>query len=76
MKTMLALAATLWVLSGCAVYDGRGGYYGDGYKKPHPHGCPPARPKKAIADKAAEKTRSGGFFASYSSSGLSHPMRP
>jgi hypothetical protein len=30
MKTMLALAATLFVLSGCAVYDGRGGYYDDG----------------------------------------------
>jgi hypothetical protein len=46
MKTMLALAATLWVLSGSAVYDGRGGYYGDGYKKPHPHGCPPGQAKK------------------------------
>ena len=46
MKTMLALAAALWVLSGCAVYDGRGGYYGDGYKKPHPHGCPPGQAKK------------------------------
>lgn len=46
MKTMLALAATVWVLSGCAVYDGRGGYDDDGYKKPHPHGCPPGQAKK------------------------------
>ncbi|WP_167002156.1 hypothetical protein [Comamonas sp. Tr-654] len=44
MQTMLALAVTLWVLSGCAVYDGR--YYDDGYKKPHPHGCPPGQAKK------------------------------
>lgn len=46
MKTMFALAAAMFVLSGCAVYDSRGGYYDDGYKKPHPHGCPPGQAKK------------------------------
>lgn len=46
MRTMFALAAAMFVLSGCAVYDSRGGYYDDGYKKPHPHGCPPGQAKK------------------------------
>lgn len=46
MKTIFALAAAVFVLSGCAVYHDRGGYYGDGYKKPHPHGCPPGQAKK------------------------------
>lgn len=45
MKRMLALAVAALVLSGCAVYPG----YGDdgyGYKKSHPHGCPPGQAKK------------------------------
>lgn len=44
MKKMLSLAAVALLLSGCAVYQD--GYYDDGYKKPHPHGCPPGQAKK------------------------------
>ncbi|MDR3003323.1 lipoprotein [Comamonas sp. GB3 AK4-5] len=47
MKKILALAAAAFVLSGCAVYhDRHGDRYDDGYKKPHPHGCPPGQAKK------------------------------
>lgn len=46
MKKLLALAAVALTLGGCAVYHDRGGYYDDGYKKPHPHGCPPGQAKK------------------------------
>lgn len=44
MKKILSLAAVALLLSGCAVYQD--GYYDDGYKKPHPHGCPPGQAKK------------------------------
>lgn len=45
MKKMLAMAAVALVLGGCAVYtDGYDDGYG--YKKPHPHGCPPGQAKK------------------------------
>ena len=47
MKKFLTIAVAAFALSGCAVYHDydRDGY-GDGYKKPHPHGCPPGQAKK------------------------------
>jgi hypothetical protein len=62
MKTMFALAAAMFVLSGCAVYDSRGGYYDDGYKKPHPTAAHRARPRKAIAEIARSETRQKRVF--------------
>ena len=44
MKKLLAAATVLFGLAGCAVYHD--GYHGGGYKKPHPHGCPPGQAKK------------------------------
>lgn len=44
MKKLFAAAAVAFGLSGCAGYHDR--YYDDGYKKPHPHGCPPGQAKK------------------------------
>ncbi|WP_284337048.1 membrane lipoprotein lipid attachment site-containing protein [Comamonas sp. NoAH] len=45
MKKLLALAVIAFGLSGCAVYHD-GHYHDHGYKKPHPHGCPPGQAKK------------------------------
>lgn len=52
MKKLLAVAAVAFGLSGCAIYHD--GYYDDGYKKPHPHGCPPGQAKRATADATTE----------------------
>jgi hypothetical protein len=42
MKKVLAMAAAALALSGCVVYQD----YGYGYRKSHPHGCPPGQAKK------------------------------
>lgn len=48
MKKLLVAAVVLFGLAGCTVYhDGYYGHgHGNGYKKPHPHGCPPGQAKK------------------------------
>jgi PBP1b-binding outer membrane lipoprotein LpoB len=45
MKKMFAMAAAALVLSGCVMYPVDYDY-GDGYRKSHPHGCPPGQAKK------------------------------
>ena len=46
MRTLFASLFAVAILSGCAVYHDHPSHRGDGYGKPHPHGCPPGQAKK------------------------------
>jgi hypothetical protein len=62
MKTMFALAAAMFVLSGCAVYDSRGGYYDDGYKSLTPRLPTGPGQERQLLKLPARKPAKGGFF--------------